>query len=97
MVSFMGGLGYAEDLDRKSTRLNSSHLVNSYAVFCVKKKNLLAGGLEALLDLLAAHAERAVHALELGADRVGSRANAPDAVPEGRGGFGHEGFPVGAH
>src|SRR5690606_40355295 len=25
-------------LDRKSTRLNSSHLVNSYAVFCLKKK-----------------------------------------------------------
>src|SRR5256885_4612273 len=27
--------------DRKSTRLNSSHLVNSYAVFCLKKKNRL--------------------------------------------------------
>src|SRR5256885_5795877 len=27
------------DVDRKSTRLNSSHLVNSYAVFCLKKKN----------------------------------------------------------
>src|SRR5256885_10729794 len=26
-------------LDRKSTRLNSSHLVNSYAVFCLKKKH----------------------------------------------------------
>src|ERR1022692_5046799 len=26
-------------LDRKSTRLNSSHLVISYAVFCLKKKN----------------------------------------------------------
>src|SRR5256885_6092120 len=25
--------------DRKSTRLNSSHLVISYAVFCLKKKN----------------------------------------------------------
>src|ERR1022692_3962453 len=25
------------DLDRKSTRLNSSHLVISYAVFCLKK------------------------------------------------------------
>src|SRR5215467_2754000 len=29
--------GRAED--RKSTRLNSSHLVISYAVFCLKKKN----------------------------------------------------------
>src|SRR5256885_12822821 len=26
------------DLDRKSTRMNSSHLVISYAVFCLKKK-----------------------------------------------------------
>src|SRR2546426_9294985 len=27
-----------QTLDRKSTRLNSSHLVISYAVFCLKKK-----------------------------------------------------------
>src|SRR5256885_8544643 len=27
------------EVDRKSTRLNSSHLVISYAVFCLKKKN----------------------------------------------------------
>src|SRR2546426_606390 len=31
-----GGAGGS--LDRKSTRLNSSHLVISYAVFCLKKK-----------------------------------------------------------
>src|SRR5688500_19697304 len=30
-----------EDPDRKSTRLNSSHLVISYAVFCLKKKNII--------------------------------------------------------
>src|SRR5688500_19679616 len=29
-----------EHRDRKSTRLNSSHLVISYAVFCLKKKNI---------------------------------------------------------
>src|SRR5690606_39551365 len=29
-----------EHLDRKSTRLNSSHVKISYAVFCLKKKNL---------------------------------------------------------
>src|SRR5256885_10621876 len=29
------------DRDRKSTRLNSSHLVISYAVFCLKKKKLI--------------------------------------------------------
>src|SRR5437867_10809457 len=28
-----------EMVDRKSTRLNSSHRTNSYAVFCLKKKN----------------------------------------------------------
>src|SRR5437762_4459975 len=27
-----------DDADRKSTRLNSSHRCNSYAVFCLKKK-----------------------------------------------------------
>src|SRR2546426_6118463 len=31
-----------ENRDRKSTRLNSSHLVISYAVFCLKKKKELA-------------------------------------------------------
>src|SRR2546426_8123926 len=36
------GIGYYVSglkADRKSTRLNSSHLVISYAVFCLKKKN----------------------------------------------------------
>src|SRR5260221_5997439 len=32
-IVFMSGVG-----DRKSTRLNSSHTVISYAVFCLKKK-----------------------------------------------------------
>src|SRR3989454_5457402 len=32
------GTELAQRLDRKSTRLNSSHLVISYAVFCLKKK-----------------------------------------------------------
>src|SRR5574340_1608988 len=31
-------LGPAHPLDRKSTRLNSSHQKSSYAVFCLKKK-----------------------------------------------------------
>src|SRR5262245_2381528 len=42
----LGGLGLLGELaldgrvrDRKSTRLNSSHLGISYAVFCLKKKN----------------------------------------------------------
>src|SRR5258708_18806518 len=32
------GDGAARDGDRKSTRLNSSHQIISYAVFCLKKK-----------------------------------------------------------
>src|SRR2546426_5347734 len=32
------GLEFMSTRDRKSTRLNSSHLVISYAVFCLKKK-----------------------------------------------------------
>src|ERR1039457_3378459 len=32
--------GVSPSTDRKSTRLNSSHLVISYAVFCLKKKNV---------------------------------------------------------
>src|SRR2546426_5272744 len=35
-VDLVGGDG--DVVDRKSTRLNSSHLVISYAVFCLKKK-----------------------------------------------------------
>src|SRR2546422_5675690 len=35
-------LGRRVDLDRKSTRLNSSHGYISYAVFCLKKKNKTA-------------------------------------------------------
>src|SRR5256885_11020839 len=33
--------GAAFGEDRKSTRLNSSHLVISYAVFCLKKKKII--------------------------------------------------------
>src|SRR5256885_11840314 len=44
-ATYLRGIGVAEPAitshltsDRKSTRLNSSHLVISYAVFCLKKK-----------------------------------------------------------
>src|SRR5256885_10941249 len=36
----MGDLFFCIPEDRKSTRLNSSHLVISYAVFCLKNKRL---------------------------------------------------------
>src|SRR5699024_11717798 len=32
---------YSKLLDRKSTRLNSSHVSNSYAVFCLKKNTIM--------------------------------------------------------
>src|SRR5256885_7397121 len=35
------GQALARGPDRKSTRLNSSHLVISYAVFCLKKNTLI--------------------------------------------------------
>src|SRR5690606_42063502 len=34
-------LGHGRSLDRKSTRLNSSHVKISYAVFCLKKKKII--------------------------------------------------------
>src|SRR5256885_8779284 len=36
---FEAAVSYHLKQDRKSTRLNSSHLVISYAVFCLKKQN----------------------------------------------------------
>src|SRR5256885_5313443 len=33
-------IALSRQADRKSTRLNSSHLVISYAVFCLKKKKI---------------------------------------------------------
>src|SRR5438034_3273819 len=33
-------INYQPIIDRKSTRLNSSHTVISYAVFCLKKKKI---------------------------------------------------------
>src|SRR5207244_12100182 len=35
-----GALAVYDTLDRKSTRLNSSHQIISYAVFCLKKKKI---------------------------------------------------------
>src|SRR5258708_14329421 len=36
--AFWNAVGHVKPLDRKSTRLNSSHQIISYAVFCLKKK-----------------------------------------------------------
>src|SRR3712207_2848536 len=40
-------LSFTDCRDRKSTRLNSSHANISYAVFCLKKKKIIAIGVEA--------------------------------------------------
>src|SRR5437588_3907735 len=42
-----GSLAGLFTLDRKSTRLNSSHTVISYAVFCLKKKTIKSKKLQA--------------------------------------------------
>src|SRR5258708_23535691 len=41
-VHFKAGYSHVAGRDRKSTRLNSSHQIISYAVFCLKKKKILA-------------------------------------------------------
>src|SRR5262245_52758704 len=43
-------MAFSKKRDRKSTRLNSSHLGNSYAVFCLKKKTSAVS--DKLLDLV---------------------------------------------
>src|SRR5688500_19852687 len=40
VVRVNGDRRHGQQPDRKSTRLNSSHLVISYAVFCLKKKRM---------------------------------------------------------
>src|SRR2546430_9200574 len=63
-AAYCGSIGY---LDRKSTRLNSSHSQISYAVFCLKKKKPVghhqlhvgvARGLCHVLSLLLGHRHR---------------------------------------
>src|SRR5438552_4801353 len=41
---------YACKADRKSTRLNSSHQIISYAVFCLKKKKIIVQKLRSILS-----------------------------------------------
>src|SRR5258708_21096212 len=51
-----GAAGHAlGDADRKSTRLNSSHQIISYAVFCLKKKKIKK------LKILRKHAQNRVY------------------------------------
>src|SRR5437667_372519 len=52
--------------DRKSTRLNSSHITTSYAVFCLKKKN-------SPLKMAASIASRAVYSCSPHAHTIKSK------------------------
>src|SRR5256885_5439205 len=51
--------------DRKSTRLNSSHLVISYAVFCLKKKKKYEKHYHAILDCIIHTMLAAIHRLNV--------------------------------
>src|SRR3954462_13485543 len=59
--------------DRKSTRLNSSHTIISYAVFCLKKKKKEQVGhqtpAEGCLVSCPAHVQQAGHTVPTGASR----------------------------
>src|SRR5436190_5183790 len=55
-------LGQARD--RKSTRLNSSHTVISYAVFCLKKKNTTRNVVCLMVDAVMQNAMKAVFAVQ---------------------------------
>src|SRR3989475_7902627 len=56
-----GGPFAARQQDRKSTRLNSSHSQISYAVFCLKKKNIHGRSLGQLPPLNGPHPPRSGH------------------------------------
>src|SRR2546430_1478167 len=69
------------ELDRKSTRLNSSHSQISYAVFCLKKKNIEVALREEYENSPGSHNEAIVGARRLfdGARECSSRgADSPD-------------------
>src|SRR2546426_5460340 len=49
---------HKDSRDRKSTRLNSSHLVISYAVFCLKKKKLFSDSIPPQQNMLLSSPHR---------------------------------------
>src|SRR2546426_8646770 len=59
-LAHRGSCGGAGGGDRKSTRLNSSHLVISYAVFCLKKKKRVTTVRNARGQRVQQHADHAV-------------------------------------
>src|SRR5258706_5671439 len=66
-LTITAGQSASMNIDRKSTRLKSSHLGISYAVFCLKKKNAQDNALRAWLDEAKNHT-RAAGATRSGPD-----------------------------
>src|ERR1039457_2616713 len=54
----------ADQLDRKSTRLNYSHLAISYSLFCLKKKNSRHHGMRDLGVQQRVHAVRRLYVFD---------------------------------
>src|SRR5437773_5074543 len=63
--------GAGGQADRKSTRLNSSHITISYAVFCLKKKNVPR--IRVVLEGLAHEAAAADAAIRIGNQQMRMR------------------------
>src|SRR5437660_9732748 len=75
--------GAAVSLDRKSTRLNSSHVAISYAVFCLKKKSQGEGSNEAATPSQADGGRRGLATDDRDGSRVcGERAARPPGADE---------------
>src|SRR5579872_4704822 len=66
--------------DRKSTRLNSSHVRISYAVFCLKKKNIMEGA--EFTEKIINGVERPVKSVELFAFTLRVRAGNTDVLTD---------------
>src|SRR5205814_3633078 len=64
--------------DRKSTRLNSSHLGISYAVFCLKKKKKLRAFVIRIVQVLRMHGH-----MEGDRSRLVADGGSPSAAPQG--------------
>src|SRR5260221_2260116 len=71
--------------DRKSTRLNSSHTVISYAVFCLKKKIWSRWADEVLVELrsfLSSHLRTTRRVLQQNSSCSGRQAHPPARLPD---------------
>src|SRR5262245_64454298 len=63
-LSCGSGPSRASHQDRKSTRLNSSHLGISYAVFCLKKKKIISYNYRPPLDMLVTTMNNSIQCLQ---------------------------------